>query len=169
MRPVAVKVSMAWSSTTRSTPRSCSWADRSIRWANDRPSRSSFVITIWSPAGPTTAACTPTLGKDHRTDVRVTDVSRPSRVDIEQPRYPGPQPHAEGRADPGKEYLFNATLGKRCAYMETRRSASPQTSRKDAINNNFANRTPVRAKTRVSTIENHSMQSMKKASYAGLS
>jgi hypothetical protein len=42
----------------------------------------------------------PTRGQpsqDHRTSVRVTDVSRPSKMDIEQPLYPRLQPHGDGR------------------------------------------------------------------------
>ena len=74
------------------------------------------------------------------------------------PRYSKSRPHTEGRADPGKEYLFNATLGKHCAYVETRRSTPPRVDRKNAINDNFANRTPVRAKTRVGMIGSNSMR-----------
>ena len=36
---------MPWSSTTRSTPRSCIWPDSSMRCSSDRPSRSSLVTT----------------------------------------------------------------------------------------------------------------------------
>ena len=120
--------------------------------------------TSTAPATTTTRGQPPTSGKDHRTDVRVNDVSRSSRVDIEQSRYSRSPPHTEGRADPGEEYLLNATLGKRCAHRETRRSTPPRASGKDTINDTFANRTRVRAKIRVGMIENHSMQSMKKAS-----
>jgi len=90
-------------------------------------------------------------------------------VDIEQPRYSKSRPHTEGRADPGKEILLNATLGKHCAYVETRRSTFPRVDRKNAINDTFANRTRVRANMRVAETGKQLRRSMKKASYAGLS
>jgi len=85
-------------------------------------------------------------------------------VDIEQPRYSTSRPHAEGRPDRGKKYLLNAMLEEPYAHAEIRRRTSPQASRKDAINAGFANRTRVRAKTRVGMIRKHSRQEIKKAS-----
>jgi hypothetical protein len=79
-------------------------------------------------------------------------------MDIEQPAILKVAATHRRPADPGKEYLFNATLGKHCAYVETRRSTPPRVDRKNAINDNFANRTPVRAKTRVGMIGSNSMR-----------
>ena len=85
-------------------------------------------------------------------------------MDIEQSRYSRSRPHAEGRADPGKEYLLNATVGKRCAHVKNQRNTPPQVGRKGAINDDVANRTPVRAKRRLVEIRKHSREEMKKAS-----
>jgi len=76
------------------------------------------------PGTPRMARTSRPSHRDHRTGVRVADVSRSSRVDIEQPRWSRSQPYIDGQADHGKEHLVNAALGKHDAHIETRRPTS---------------------------------------------
>ena len=132
--------------------------------ARDRPRWPDSGRQQATSPGPPPASAPRQLGQDHRTGVRVTDGSRSSRVDIGRTRYSRSQPHAESRPDRGKEYLLDAPSGTATLTRRPDAALPHRPAGRNAISDNVANRTLVRAKMRVVVIDKHSRQEMKKAS-----